>query len=118
MTPAPKVICGCEKVLVPVAFSLKNVNDEGDFFNGIAADCAEQALLRHALLVQHDHVVVVFGPIDPDLDHTASFAGRPASTPSREETMRRPNGPVLRDRHVIPPVVTPPRHAGEGTIYG
>jgi hypothetical protein len=62
--------------------------------------------------------VMVFGPIDPDLDHTASFAGRPASTPSREETMRRPNGPVLRDRHVIPPVVTPPRHAGEGTIYG
>jgi len=30
----------CEKVLVPVAFSLKNVNDEGDFFDGIAADCA------------------------------------------------------------------------------
>ena len=30
----------CEKVLVPVAFSLKNVNNEGDFFDGIAADCA------------------------------------------------------------------------------
>ena len=29
----------CEKVLVPVAFSLKNVNNEGDFFDGIAVDC-------------------------------------------------------------------------------
>ncbi len=30
----------CDKVLVPVAFSLKNVNHEGDFFNGIPADCS------------------------------------------------------------------------------
>jgi C-terminal peptidase prc len=29
----------CEKVLVPVAFSLKNVNQQGDFFDGIPADC-------------------------------------------------------------------------------
>ena len=29
----------CDKVLVPVSFSLKNVNDEGDFFDGIAVDC-------------------------------------------------------------------------------
>jgi hypothetical protein len=55
-----------------------------------------------ALFVQHGHLVMAFGPTDPDLDHTAFFAGRPARTPSRE-TMRRPNGPVLRDRHVIPP---------------
>jgi hypothetical protein len=33
------------------------------------------------LLVQDGHVVVVFGPIDPDLDHTASFADRSATTP-------------------------------------
>ena len=30
----------CEKVLVPVAFALKNVNNEGDFFNGIPTDCS------------------------------------------------------------------------------
>jgi C-terminal peptidase prc len=30
----------CEKVLYPVAFSLKNANFEGDFFDGIPADCA------------------------------------------------------------------------------
>lgn len=29
----------CDKVLVPVAFSLKNVNHEGDFFDGIPANC-------------------------------------------------------------------------------
>jgi carboxyl-terminal processing protease len=30
----------CDKVLVPVAFSLRNVNNEGDFFDGIPANCA------------------------------------------------------------------------------
>lgn len=30
----------CEKVLYPVAFTLRNANGQGDFFNGIAADCA------------------------------------------------------------------------------
>jgi carboxyl-terminal processing protease len=30
----------CDKVLVPVAFSIKNANLEGDFFDGIPADCA------------------------------------------------------------------------------
>jgi carboxyl-terminal processing protease len=30
----------CDKVLVPVTFSLKNVNNEGDFFDGIPANCA------------------------------------------------------------------------------
>ena len=29
----------CEKYLVPVAFSLRNANDEGDFFDGITPDC-------------------------------------------------------------------------------
>jgi hypothetical protein len=29
----------CEKILYPVAFSIKNANLEGDFFDGIAADC-------------------------------------------------------------------------------
>ena len=39
----------CEKVLVPVAFSLKNVNNEGDFFDGIAVDCAAPDDFTHQL---------------------------------------------------------------------
>ncbi len=39
----------CEKVLVPVVFSLKNVNNEGDFFTGIPADCAAGDDLAHQL---------------------------------------------------------------------
>jgi hypothetical protein len=30
----------CDKVLFPVAFSIKNANLEGDFFDGIPVDCA------------------------------------------------------------------------------
>ncbi len=30
----------CDKVLAPVAFSIKNVNNEGDFFAGIAPTCS------------------------------------------------------------------------------
>ena len=30
----------CDKVLYPVAFSIKNANLEGDFFDGLPADCA------------------------------------------------------------------------------
>ena len=29
----------CDKILYPVAFSIRNANNEGDFFNGLAADC-------------------------------------------------------------------------------
>ena len=36
----------CDKVLVPVAFSFKNANNEGDFFDGIAADCAAPTTSR------------------------------------------------------------------------
>ncbi len=30
----------CEKILAPVSFSIKNANNEGDFFDGIAPTCA------------------------------------------------------------------------------
>ena len=30
----------CEKILYPVAFSIRNANNEGDFFDGLAVDCA------------------------------------------------------------------------------
>jgi C-terminal peptidase prc len=39
----------CDKVLVPVAFSLKNVNDEGDFFDGIPANCPASDDITHQL---------------------------------------------------------------------
>lgn len=39
----------CEKVLAPVAFALKNVNHEGDFFDGIPADCAASDDPSHEL---------------------------------------------------------------------
>jgi C-terminal peptidase prc len=39
----------CEKVLVPVAFSLKNANDEGDFFDGIAPTCPAADDITHQL---------------------------------------------------------------------
>lgn len=39
----------CEKILYPVAFSIKNANLEGDFFDGIAADCAAADDATHQL---------------------------------------------------------------------
>jgi len=30
----------CDKVLVPVSFTLRNANGEGDYFDGIAPTCA------------------------------------------------------------------------------
>ena len=39
----------CGKVLVPVSFSLKNVNNEGDFFTGIPMDCAASDDITHQL---------------------------------------------------------------------
>ena len=39
----------CEKVLVPVAFALKNASNEGDFFDGIPADCTASDDITHQL---------------------------------------------------------------------
>ena len=39
----------CEKVLVPVAFSLRNANNEGDFFTGLPADCTAADDISHQL---------------------------------------------------------------------
>lgn len=39
----------CDKVLAPVAFSIKNVNNEGDFFEGIAPTCAAADDITHQL---------------------------------------------------------------------
>ena len=39
----------CDKVLYPVAFSIKNANLEGDFFDGLAGDCAAGDDYTHQL---------------------------------------------------------------------
>jgi carboxyl-terminal processing protease len=39
----------CDKILYPVAFSIKNANLEGDFFEGIAADCTADDDYTHQL---------------------------------------------------------------------
>ena len=39
----------CDKILYPVAFSLKNVNLEGDFYDGLPVDCAAADDYLHQL---------------------------------------------------------------------
>ncbi len=39
----------CDKVLAPVAFSIKNVNNEGDYFDGIAPTCTASDDIAHQL---------------------------------------------------------------------
>jgi hypothetical protein len=39
----------CDKVLVPVAFSLVNANGQGDYFDGLAADCTAGDDISHEL---------------------------------------------------------------------
>jgi hypothetical protein len=39
----------CSKVLAPVSFSLRNANDEGDFFGGIPATCLAADDIGHPL---------------------------------------------------------------------
>lgn len=39
----------CEKILYPVAFSIKNANLEGDFFNGLPVDCPAADDATHQL---------------------------------------------------------------------
>jgi C-terminal processing protease CtpA/Prc len=39
----------CDKILYPVAFSIRNANNEGDFFDGLAPDCAAGDDYTHQL---------------------------------------------------------------------
>ena len=39
----------CDKVLYPVAFSIKNANLEGDYFDGLPVDCAAADDATHQL---------------------------------------------------------------------
>jgi carboxyl-terminal processing protease len=39
----------CDKTLFPVAFATRNANDQGDYFDGLPADCAAPDDIEHAL---------------------------------------------------------------------
>lgn len=68
----------CDKVLVPVAFSLKNVNNEGDFFDGIPANCAATDDTTHQL----------GDPAEASYAEALTFLRTGACSPRAEETSR------------------------------
>lgn len=78
----------CEKVLYPVAFTLRNADAQGDFFNGITADCAARDDADHELgdaaeasLAEALHVI-----------RTGQCSAPPMSTVERRlRTTRRPD---------------------------
>jgi C-terminal processing protease CtpA/Prc len=39
----------CDKVIAPVSFSIRNIADQGDYFDGIPADCAADDDISHDL---------------------------------------------------------------------
>jgi len=68
----------CDKVLVPVAFALKNVNNEGDFFDGIPADCAAGDDITHQL----------GDPAEASYAEALTFLRTGSCSPRSEETSR------------------------------
>ena len=82
----------CDKVLYPVAFTLRNANGQGDFFNGIAADCgaaddADRQLgdAAEASLAEALHVI-----------RTGQCSAPPVSAVERRrQSMRMDAGPPL-----------------------
>jgi C-terminal peptidase prc len=73
----------CEKVLAPVAFSLVNANGEGDYFDGIAADCSAADDIEHDL-----------GTTDESSLFEALHVIRTGSCSSTTETSRKLRAPV------------------------
>ena len=79
----------CEKVIAPVAFSIRNANDEGDYFDGLPATCRaaddldhqlgdpEEASLREAM------TFIATG--------ACSLSGSPAPSATRLRTQARPD---------------------------
>jgi carboxyl-terminal processing protease len=61
----------CDKVLYPVAFSIKNVNFEGDFFDGLAVDCA----------AGDDHTHQLGDPAEASFAEALTFIRTGACTP-------------------------------------
>jgi C-terminal processing protease CtpA/Prc len=82
----------CDKTFFPVAFSTRNARDEGDYFNGIAADCPAPDDIEHA-----------FGdPAEGSLSTALTFlaTGRcstVAAAQARAQSLRRP--PIQRQPH-------------------
>jgi len=75
----------CDRVLYPVAFTLRNARGEGDFFDGLGPDCAAADDLQRA-----------FGdPAEASLAEALQFSGTGACTPAaaamaRAQSLRMP----------------------------
>ena len=80
----------CDKVLYPVAFTLRNANGQGDFFDGIPADCAagddadrQLGDMQEASLAEALHVIA-----------TGQCSVAATAVPQRRRTARRPDAPL------------------------
>jgi C-terminal processing protease CtpA/Prc len=70
----------CQKVLHPVAFSLKNARGESDFYDGFPPDCAAADDLDHQ----------IGDPAEASLDQALTFVATGACRPTAEASRRRP----------------------------
>ena len=69
----------CDKMLAPVAFTLRNANGQGDFFDGFAPDCAAADDAEHQL----------GDPAESSLREALTFAATGACTPRPPGLQRR-----------------------------
>ena len=69
----------CDKMLAPVAFTLRNANGEGDYFEGLAPDCVAADDVQHQL----------GEPDEASLREAMMFAATGACTAPRAEPQRR-----------------------------
>ena len=76
----------CDKTFFPVAFSTRNARDEGDYFDGIAADCAAPDDIARAFGDPAE------GSLATALDFLASGRCSPvAAAQARAQSLRRPS---------------------------
>jgi C-terminal processing protease CtpA/Prc len=79
----------CDKILFPIAFSIKNANLEGDYFNGLPADCVAPDDSTHQL----------GDPAEGSLAEALTFIQTGSCTPRSAAQMRtlrlRPSMPRL-----------------------
>jgi C-terminal processing protease CtpA/Prc len=94
----------CDKVLAPITFKVVNADGEGDYFDGIAADCAAGDDLAHELGDPTEGALAAAmslladgscpAPVDPDAaEITAAFdvplaAGTVPPAPTRQAPLR------------------------------
>ena len=80
----------CDKILYPVAFSIKNANNEGDFFDGLPVDCAAGDDYLHQL---GDTAEASFA------EALTSFAPAPAAPDGGGARARGAPGPIRLPSH-------------------